>query len=57
MKAITLLNLFGRESIDFNYNGVEDEFYYNGKYYLPLETVKKWYRYREEWIEEVNNED
>ena len=57
MKAITVLNLFGRESIDFNYNGVEDEFYHNGKYYLSLETVKKWYHYREEWIEEVNNED
>lgn len=57
MKAISLENLFGIIP-DWNYNGYEDEFEYNGKKYLPLHTVEYWYLYREAWVEEIDiNED
>lgn len=57
MKAISLENLFGIIP-DWNYNGYEDEFEYNGKKYLPLKTVNYWYLYREAWVEEIDiNED
>lgn len=57
MKAISLENLFGIIP-NWNYNGCEDEFEYNGKKYLPVTTVTEWYIYREKWVEEINiNED
>ena len=57
MKAISLENLFSIIP-DWNYNGYEDEFEYNGKKYLPLTTVTYWYMYREAWVEEIDiNED
>ena len=54
MKAISLENLFGLKSIDWQYNGWYDEFKHNGLKYLPLETVKKYYMYREAWVEEID---
>lgn len=57
MKAISLENLLGIIP-NWNYNGCEDEFEYNGKKYLPLTTVIDWYIYREKWVEEIDiNED
>lgn len=54
MKAVSHMNLFGFEIRYREYNGQEDEFEYEGNLYLPLETAKKYYIVKKEWIEELD---